>query len=167
MPRRDLHTLHTLQAEAEPAMQEAAAGNLSTAHRRNCGSFDARPWCFRGWLGAIRTRILRAAGDAAVGRALRWMIDLAPAALEPTVCTPGKTAAFNITVLSQSLGTPLLSEGTPRPQRRHTAPRMRRHDQDASSRGPRREVPAAPRGGPEEQQPHADAGQERRGGRRP
>jgi muramoyltetrapeptide carboxypeptidase len=51
--------------------------------------------------------ILRDAGDAAVGRALAWMIDRAPEALEPTVNGADKTAAFNMTVLSQLLGTPL------------------------------------------------------------
>ncbi len=35
------------------------------------------------------------------------MVDRAPAALEPTVDAATKTAAFNITVLSQLLGTPL------------------------------------------------------------
>jgi muramoyltetrapeptide carboxypeptidase len=57
--------------------------------------------------GPVAQDILREAGDAAVGRALGWMIDRAPAALEPTVCATRKTAAFNITVLSQLLGTPL------------------------------------------------------------
>jgi muramoyltetrapeptide carboxypeptidase len=51
--------------------------------------------------------ILRDGGDVAVGRALAWMIDRAPAALEPTVNGAKKTAAFNITILSQLLGTPL------------------------------------------------------------
>ena len=57
--------------------------------------------------GPVAQDILRDAGDAAVGRALAWMIDRSPAALEPTVNRGRKTAAFNITVLSQILGTPL------------------------------------------------------------
>jgi muramoyltetrapeptide carboxypeptidase len=57
--------------------------------------------------GPVAQDILREAGDLAVGRALGWMIDRAPAALEPTVCSTRKTAAFNMTVLSQLLGTPL------------------------------------------------------------
>ena len=51
--------------------------------------------------------ILRDGGDAAIGRALAWMVDRAPKTLEPTVGGSNKTAAFNITVLSQLLGTPL------------------------------------------------------------
>ena len=51
--------------------------------------------------------ILRDGGDAAIGRALTWMVDRAPETLEPTVNGLNKTAAFNITILSQLLGTPL------------------------------------------------------------
>jgi muramoyltetrapeptide carboxypeptidase len=57
--------------------------------------------------GPVAQDILRDAGDAAVGRALAWMVDRSPEALEPTVGGANKTAAFNITVLSQLLGTPL------------------------------------------------------------
>ena len=57
--------------------------------------------------GPVAQDILRDGGDAAVGRALAWMVERAPAALEPTVNGANKTAAFNITVLSQLLGTPL------------------------------------------------------------
>ena len=57
--------------------------------------------------GPVAQDILRHAGDAAVGRALAWMVDRAPEALEPTVRRAKKTAAFNLTVLSQLLGTPL------------------------------------------------------------
>jgi muramoyltetrapeptide carboxypeptidase len=57
--------------------------------------------------GPVAQDILRDGGDAAVGRALAWMVDRAPAALEPTVGGARKTAAFNMTVLSQLLGTPL------------------------------------------------------------
>ena len=57
--------------------------------------------------GPVAQDILRDGGDAAVARALAWMVDRAPEALEPTVGSAKKTAAFNITVLSQLLGTPL------------------------------------------------------------
>ena len=57
--------------------------------------------------GPVAQDILRDAGDAAVARALAWMIDRAPEALEPTVDGAKKTAAFNVTVLSHLLGTPL------------------------------------------------------------
>ena len=57
--------------------------------------------------GPVAQDVLREGGDAAVGRALAWMVDRAPEVLEPTVDGAKKTAAFNITVLSQLLGTPL------------------------------------------------------------
>jgi muramoyltetrapeptide carboxypeptidase len=57
--------------------------------------------------GPVAQDILRDSGDSAVARALTWMIDRAPEALEPTVVAAKKTAAFNITVLSHLLGTPL------------------------------------------------------------
>jgi len=57
--------------------------------------------------GPVAQDILRDGGDAAVGRALDWIVDRAPEALEPTVGRGRKTAAFNMTVLSQLLGTPL------------------------------------------------------------
>jgi muramoyltetrapeptide carboxypeptidase len=57
--------------------------------------------------GPVAQDILRNAGDAAVTRALAWMIDRAPEALEPTVVGAEKTVAFNMTVLSHLLGTPL------------------------------------------------------------
>ena len=57
--------------------------------------------------GPMAHDILREGGDAAVARTLAWIIDRAPESLEPTVCRARKTAAFNMTVLSQLLGTPL------------------------------------------------------------
>jgi muramoyltetrapeptide carboxypeptidase len=60
--------------------------------------------------GPVAQDILRDNGDAAVARALAWIVDRAPEALEPTVDLARKTAAFNMTVLSQLLGTPLQPE---------------------------------------------------------
>jgi len=57
--------------------------------------------------GPVAQDILREGGERAVGRALAWMIDRAPETLEPTVGSAQKSAAFNMTVLSQLLGTPL------------------------------------------------------------
>ncbi len=51
--------------------------------------------------------VVRNGGAAAIGRALAWMVDRSPEALEPTAGGLNKTAAFNITILSQLLGTPL------------------------------------------------------------
>jgi muramoyltetrapeptide carboxypeptidase len=57
--------------------------------------------------GPMAQDILRDAGDTAVERALAWMVDRSPDGLEPTVSRAKKTAAFNMSVLSQILGTPL------------------------------------------------------------
>jgi muramoyltetrapeptide carboxypeptidase len=57
--------------------------------------------------GPMPADISRAGGETAVARALAFLVDGAPQALEPTVSPALKTAAFNITVLSQLLGTPL------------------------------------------------------------
>lgn len=57
--------------------------------------------------GPVAQDVLRDGGDAAVARALAWMVERSPQALEPTVDGTRKTAAFNITILSQLLGTPL------------------------------------------------------------
>src|SRR4051812_11360523 len=57
--------------------------------------------------GPMAQDVLRDGGDAAIRRALCWMVDRSPETLEPTARGLNKTAAFNITVLSQLLGTPL------------------------------------------------------------
>ena len=57
--------------------------------------------------GPVAQDILRDGGDAAVARALAWIIDRAPEALEPSVDGAKRTAAFNMTVLSHLLGTAL------------------------------------------------------------
>jgi muramoyltetrapeptide carboxypeptidase len=57
--------------------------------------------------GPMAQDILRDGGEAAIRRALAWMVDRAPEALEPAVNGSNKTAAFNISVLRQLLGTPL------------------------------------------------------------
>jgi muramoyltetrapeptide carboxypeptidase len=57
--------------------------------------------------GPVAQDILRDGGEEAVGRALAWIIDRSPEALESTVGRVKMTAAFNMTVLSQLLGTPL------------------------------------------------------------
>jgi muramoyltetrapeptide carboxypeptidase len=45
-------------------------------------------------------------GEAAVKRALAYLVERAPSALEPTVSAGSLTAAFNITMLSHLIGTP-------------------------------------------------------------
>jgi len=56
--------------------------------------------------GPVPADLRRVGGEAAVERALRFLVDQAPSALEPTVSADGLTAAFNITVLSHLIGTP-------------------------------------------------------------
>ena len=56
--------------------------------------------------GPMVADIRRAGGDAAAARALAWLVDRDPAALEPSVVPGQKAAAFNITILGALLGTP-------------------------------------------------------------
>jgi muramoyltetrapeptide carboxypeptidase len=57
--------------------------------------------------GPIPVDLTRAGGEAAVKRALAWLIERSPESLELGVMFDGKTAAFNITVLQSILGTSL------------------------------------------------------------
>jgi muramoyltetrapeptide carboxypeptidase len=57
--------------------------------------------------GPVAQDILRDGGDAAIARALAWLVDRAPDTLEPSLSDGRKAAAFNLTVFSQLLGTPL------------------------------------------------------------
>ena len=57
--------------------------------------------------GPVAQEILREGGEAAAARALSWLVERSAAALEPTLRRGERTAAFNITILSQLLGTPL------------------------------------------------------------
>jgi muramoyltetrapeptide carboxypeptidase len=57
--------------------------------------------------GPIPVDLTRAGGEAAIRRALSWLLDRSPEALELGVMFDGKTAAFNITVLQSILGTSL------------------------------------------------------------
>lgn len=57
--------------------------------------------------GPMPNDLLREGGEAAVARALDWLITRTNDALEPGLANGEKALAFNITVLSQLLGTPL------------------------------------------------------------
>ena len=57
--------------------------------------------------GPMAHDIRREGGEAAVARALAWLVERDPTALEPGLAAGQKAAAFNITILSQLLGTPL------------------------------------------------------------
>lgn len=96
---------------------EAAIARLAPAARRKIYLGYSDAGCLLAGLyragftrlahGPMPSDILRQGGEAAVGRALAYLVDAAPEALEPSVGTHGPTAAFNMAVLSQLLGTPL------------------------------------------------------------
>lgn len=56
--------------------------------------------------GPVAQDILREGGEAAAARALAWLVDRDPAALEPSLEPGVKAAAFNLTILSTMIGTP-------------------------------------------------------------
>jgi muramoyltetrapeptide carboxypeptidase len=56
--------------------------------------------------GPMPSDIRRDGGEEAVARALAWLVDRDPAVLEPTASPDAPAAAFNLTILSQLLGTP-------------------------------------------------------------
>jgi muramoyltetrapeptide carboxypeptidase len=61
--------------------------------------------------GPMPADIRREGGDVAVTRALDWLVDRAPAALEP-VLGEAPAAAFNIVILAHLIGTPHLPDLT-------------------------------------------------------
>jgi muramoyltetrapeptide carboxypeptidase len=56
--------------------------------------------------GPMPSDILREGGETAVLRALAWLVERAPSALEPSLTETTIAAAFNLTILSHLLGTP-------------------------------------------------------------
>lgn len=57
--------------------------------------------------GPVANDVRREGGEAATERALSWLVDREPAALEPSVAPGGApTAAFNLMILSELIGTP-------------------------------------------------------------
>src|SRR5262245_48691395 len=57
--------------------------------------------------GPMPADINREGGDEAVSRSLAYLVNRDPSALEPSVSPKRPTAAFNITILSHLIGTPL------------------------------------------------------------
>ena len=55
--------------------------------------------------GPMPADLMREGGEAAVVRALSWMIERAPQSLEPSLSDGRRAAAFNMTILSHLLGT--------------------------------------------------------------
>jgi muramoyltetrapeptide carboxypeptidase len=60
--------------------------------------------------GPIPHDIRRTGGDAAVARALAWLIDRDRTALEPSLDGKTPAAAFNLTILSKLVGTPWMPD---------------------------------------------------------
>ena len=57
--------------------------------------------------GPMPKDVEREGGEEAIRRALGWLVDGAPNALEPSLLPSERHAAFNLTVFSQLIGTPL------------------------------------------------------------
>ena len=57
--------------------------------------------------GPMPRDVMRGGGEAAVARALDWLVERSPASLEPGLEAGRRHAAFNLTVLGMLLGTPL------------------------------------------------------------
>ena len=56
------------------------------------------------------TDLRRAAGEAAVERALRWLVERDPASVEPTSGADGPNLAFNLVILTHLVGTPYMPD---------------------------------------------------------
>jgi len=56
--------------------------------------------------GPMPADLTRADGEAAVARALSWMVERASRSLEPSLAPGARAAAFNMTILSHLIGTP-------------------------------------------------------------
>jgi muramoyltetrapeptide carboxypeptidase len=57
--------------------------------------------------GPMPQDVLREGGEAAIGRALGWLVEGDPGALDPAIEPGVPHAAFNLTVLGHMIGTPL------------------------------------------------------------
>jgi muramoyltetrapeptide carboxypeptidase len=57
--------------------------------------------------GPMAQDVLRDGGEAAIARALAWLVDHDPEALEPSLRDAPRAAAFNMAILSSILGTPM------------------------------------------------------------
>jgi muramoyltetrapeptide carboxypeptidase len=60
--------------------------------------------------GPMTHEVLKDGGEAAMARALSWLVERSPAALEPSVAGSGKTIALNLSILSSLIGTPWLPD---------------------------------------------------------
>jgi len=88
----------TAAARQKTYLGYSDAGNI-VAMLLNAGFLDLAH-------GPMPTDLNRDGGEAAIRRALSWLVDRDPAALEPSVHDGPPAAAFNLTVLSHLIGTP-------------------------------------------------------------
>ncbi len=95
----------TVLAGLGPAAKHKAYLGYSDAGTLLAGLYGAG--CTGVAHGPVAQDIMRARGDEAAARALRWLVDHAPDSLELSVEPGRRCAAFNITILSQLLGTVL------------------------------------------------------------
>ena len=97
-----------IAAEALPKLSEAAKGKTYLGYS-DAGVLLAGLYA-KGFPhvvhGPMPADITRTGGEEAVKRALAWLDRRAPEALEPSVASAGKIAAFNLMTFSQLIGTP-------------------------------------------------------------
>lgn len=67
---------------------------------------------FKAAHGPVAADIRRSGGDAAVTRALKFLVERDPSTLEPTVLSGQPVAAFNLCILSHIIGTQLMPDLT-------------------------------------------------------
>jgi muramoyltetrapeptide carboxypeptidase len=60
--------------------------------------------------GPMPQDVMRAGGEAAIARALAWLVSRDPGALEPSLAPGRKAAAYNMAILSSVIGTPFEPE---------------------------------------------------------
>ena len=92
-------------ARLEPAAREKAYLGYSDAGYLLAGLY--RAGFGRIAHGPMPQDVKREGGEAAALRSLSWLVDGSADALEPSIAAGARHAAFNITVFSQLLGTPL------------------------------------------------------------
>jgi len=94
-------------AEALPRLGEAARAKLFMGYSDSGALLAALDRAgFRAAHGPLPDDVRREGGEAAVRRALRWLVRGDPASLEPSLGDGRPALAFNLTILSHLLGTP-------------------------------------------------------------
>ena len=95
----------TVLAGLEPAARQKSFLGYSDCGTLLAGLYGAG--CTGAAHGPVAQDVMRDGGERAAARALGWLVSRDPAALEPSLRPGQKAAAFNLTILSQLLGTAL------------------------------------------------------------